>query len=201
MKKREERKNIYNSIPKLELSSIHLTGAELVESRCAMLEKLPKGLRVCEIGVAEGQFSAEIWSRLTPSQLTLVDLWEGERYSPGYELVNNIFNEQILNGSVIVCKSTSVDFLKTTKDYSFDFIYIDTDHTYETTIQELRLADRAISPGGFIAGHDYTMGNPVAPVVYGVIQAVNQFCVENNYRFKYLTAESGGWNSFCLVKI
>jgi len=178
-----------------------LESAVLVESRLAMLDRLPKGLRALEIGVAEGGFSAEIFKRLAPSHLTLVDPWEGDRYSPGYEMVQKRFHDQIENGSVITVKSLSVDFLKNCDVGRFDFIYIDTNHTYGTTIQELRLADRAVAPGGFIAGHDYTMGNPVAPMVYGVIQAVSQFCVENNYKFKFLTVEPAGWNSFCLVKI
>jgi predicted O-methyltransferase YrrM len=201
MTTQEDRKKIWDAIPKIALNSFHLDNAVLVESRLAMLDRLPKGLRALEIGVAEGGFSAEIWKRLAPSHLTLVDPWEGDRYSPGYEMVRKRFHDQIENGSVRTVKSLSVDFLKNCEAGRFDFIYIDTNHTYGTTIQELRLADRVVAPGGFIAGHDYTMGNPVAPMVYGVIQAVSQFCVENNYKFKFLTVEPAGWNSFCLVKI
>ncbi len=201
MTTQDDRKKIYDDIPKVALSPMHLDNAILVESRLSMLDKLPKGLRALEIGVAEGGFSAEMWKRLAPSHLTLVDPWEGERYSLGYEMVQKRFSEQIRNGYVKTVKSLSVNFLKNCEVCSFDFIYIDTNHTYGTTIQELRLADRVVAPCGFIAGHDYTMGNPVTPMVYGVIQAVSQFCVECNYRFKYLTVEPGGWNSFCLIKI
>lgn len=201
MTTQEDRKKIWDAIPKIALSPLNLEGATLLESRLAMLDRLPKGLRALEIGVAEGGFSAEIWKRSAPSHLTLVDPWEGERYSPGYEKVRSNFAAQIANGTVTVTKGLSVDFLKVCSDDSFDFIYIDTNHTYGTTIQELRLADRVVASGGFIAGHDYTVGNVVGPMVYGVIQAVSQFCVENNYRFKYLTVEPAGWNSFCLVKI
>lgn len=201
MQTQEDRKKIWEAIPKIVLSPIHLDGATLVESRLSMLDKLPKGMRALEIGVAEGGFSAEIWKRLAPSHLTLVDPWEGDRYSPGYQMVNQRFAEQIKSGSVSPIKSLSVDYLKGCAGGSFDFIYIDTNHTYGTTIQELRLANCVVASGGFIAGHDYTVGNVVGPMVYGVIQAVNQFCVESNYRFKYLTVEPAGWNSFCLVKI
>jgi predicted O-methyltransferase YrrM len=197
----EDRKKIWDAIPKIALQHTHLEGATLVESRLAMLDKLPKGMRCVEIGVAEGGFSAEIWKRLVPSELILVDPWEGERYSAGFEAVNKRFSEQIRTGTVRQVKSLSVDYLKACADRSFDFIYIDTNHTYGTTIQELRLADRVVAPGGFIAGHDYTVGNVVGPMVYGVVQAVSQFCVENKYRFKYLTVEPAGWNSFCLIKI
>jgi predicted O-methyltransferase YrrM len=201
MTTQEDRKKIWDGIPKIALSSLHLDGATLVESRLVMLDKLPKGMRAVEIGVAEGGFSEEILKRLAPTHLTLVDPWEGDRYSPGYEMVNKRFAEQIKSGKVSTIKSLSVDYLEACADGSFDFIYIDTNHTYSTTIQELRLAGRVISPGGFIAGHDYTVGNVIPPVVYGVIQAVSQFCVESNYRFRWLTVEPAGWNSFCLTKI
>ena len=201
MTTQEDRKKIWDAIPKLALSPIHLEGATLVESRLAMLNKLPKGMRCVEIGVAEGGFSAEIWKRLAPSELTLVDPWEGDRYSPGFEMVNKKFSEQIKSGNVRLVKSLSTDYLKDCADRRFDFIYIDTNHTYGTTILELKLADQMLAPRGYIAGHDYTVGNIVSPMVYGVIQAVNQFCVEKHYRFKYLTVEPAGWNSFCLTKI
>ena len=201
MTTQEDRKKIWDAIPKIALSPMHLEGATLVESRLVMLDKLPKGMRCVEIGVAEGGFSAEIWRRLAPSELILVDPWEGDRYSPGFEAVSKRFIEQIKGGTVRQVKSLSVDYLKACADGSCDFIYIDTNHTYGTTIQELRLADRVVAPGGLIAGHDYTVGNVVGPMVYGVIQAVSQFFVEKNYRIKYLTVEPAGWNSFCLVKI
>lgn len=201
MTTQEDRKKIWDAIPKIALQPIHLEGAALVESRLVMLDKLPKGMRCVEIGVAEGGFSAEIWKRMSPSQLTLVDPWEGDRYSPGFEAVNKRFPEQLKSGTVQQIKSLSIDYLKVCQENSFDFIYIDTNHTYGTTIQELRLADQVVAPGGFIAGHDYTVGNVVGPMVYGVIQAVSQFCVEKKYRFKYLTVEPAGWNSFCLTKI
>lgn len=197
----EERKKIFDAIPKRELSTPHVADAKLIESRLAMLDKLPKGMRVLELGVADGGFSIELWKRLTPAHLTLVDLWEGARYSPGYDKVGQIFSEQIANRTVSIYKSLSIDFLKGCPENCFDLIYIDTNHTYGTTIQELRESSRIISPDGFIAGHDYTGGNTINPMVYGVIQAVNQFCVENDYKFEYLTVEPAGWNSFCLRKI
>jgi hypothetical protein len=201
MQTQEHRMRIWDAIPKIALKPIHLIGSSLVESRLVMLDKLPKGMRCVEIGVAEGAFSAEMWKRLAPSVLTLVDPWEGNRYSHGFELVNKRFSGHIKDGSVCLIKSLSVDYLKGCATGSVDFIYIDTNHTYETTIQELRLAGRVMAPGGYIAGHDYTVGNVVSPMVYGVVQAVSQFCVENDYRIKYLTVEPEGWNSFCLTKI
>lgn len=197
----EERKKYFDAIPKVQLLSQHVHGAKLVESRLAMLDKLPKGMRVLEVGVASGGYSVELWKRLSPSYMCLVDMWASDRYSNGYNIVKEIFKKEIEKKIVSLHKCLSLDFLKKCPAGSFDFIYIDTDHTYKTTFQELIASDRIISPQGFICGHDYTVGNIVHPVVYGVIQAVNHFCITNNYRFEYLTVESSGWNSFCLRRM
>jgi hypothetical protein len=53
-----------------------------------------------------------------------------------------------------------------------DWVYIDTDHEYETLRQELHEARRAVKEGGLICGHDYARESP------GVIEAVNEFAME-----------------------
>lgn len=194
------RANVFRT-PKINLRPENVDGSSVVESRLGMLDRLPKNLRCVELGVAEGGFSVEIFRRMNPSSLTLVDLWAGERYEPGCAKVNEMFSGEIAAGRVTVHRSRSVDFLRGCSSGQFDFIYIDTDHTFATTFAELCEASRIISEDGFICGHDYTVGNIVTPVVYGVIEAVSKFCVEYQWRIKYLTAEPAGWNSFCLVKI
>ena len=56
-----------------------------------MLDKLPKGMRVLDVGVASRGYSVEIWKRLSPSYMCLVDIWESDRYSNGYNIVKGRF--------------------------------------------------------------------------------------------------------------
>jgi predicted O-methyltransferase YrrM len=197
----ESRAQVVRNVPRVNLEAKHVEGSSIVESRLAMLGCLPKGKRCLELGVASGGFSQEIWRRLRPASLDLVDMWAGERYAPGYEQVLKIFEHQVAAGQVRVHRSSSVNYLHAQAPQSFDFIYIDTDHSYSTTYAELCASAKLISPGGYIAGHDYTVGNIVTPVVYGVIAAVNKFCLDQDFRLQYLTAESAGWNSFCLTRL
>ena len=187
--------------PKVPLTAENVAGSSIIESRLAMLDALPNGMRCLELGVAEGDFSQELLKRLAPRTLSLVDLWSGERYEPGFSKVKNIFKDDIEGGVVSIHKNNSLDFLNSSEIASFDFVYIDTDHTYQTTYKELCAAMRIISEGGYICGHDFTVGNIITPVVYGVIEAVCKFCVEYKWKIKYLTAEPKGWNSFCLERI
>lgn len=197
----DSRKKIIENIPLTYLTTKHLKGSTLLESRLALLERLPKGLRCLECGVAQGKFSHEILTRMKPSLLDLVDLWEGARYGSGFDVCKDRFKESIEAGVIQLHKSKSVDYLRSCRENSYDFIYIDTDHSFGTTYSELCLSARVLTKDGFLAGHDYTVGNILTPVVYGVIQEVSKFCVEYEFCIKYLTAEPGGWNSFCLTRI
>lgn len=67
------------------------------------------------------------------------------------------------------------------EDSFFDWVYIDTDHSYCTTWNELLLCNKKVKPDGLIVGHGFCTGNVVTPVPYGVIEAVNKFCVEYNW--------------------
>lgn len=52
-----------------------------------------------------------------------------------------------------------------------------------------------------IAGHDYTIGNWVEGYRYGVIEAVHEFCVENDWRISYLTVDTTEGRSFAITRI
>ena len=46
----------------------------------------------------------------------------------------------------------SIDFLASQPENSLDMVYIDTDHTYNTTKLELEAAALAVKPSGLICG-------------------------------------------------
>ena len=83
----------------------------------------------------------------------------------------------------------------------FDWIYIDTTHSYETIIEELELYRSKVKENGIIAGHDYIVGNWDGLVRYGVIEAVYEFCVKYNWEILYLTNELNIKPSFAIRKI
>jgi len=60
----------------------------------------------------------------------------------------------------------------------FDWIYIDSAHSYDVTRDELRAYARTVKPNGMMAGHDYKMTNWRKHLRYGVVEAVHEFCVE-----------------------
>jgi hypothetical protein len=198
----EERRALKRSAPQVTLDEIHTRNCRVVPTRELMLERLPRGGVVAEVGVALGDFTREIMARSAPKKLHLIDLWSSERYRAGLAKIKADFAAQISDGTVEINQGLSTDRLEQFADGYFDWLYIDTDHSYATTRQELDLAARKVAPGrGRIAGHDFTCGNPVTPVPYGVIEACNEFCVRRGWEYEYLTLESNGYFSFTLKKL
>ena len=186
------------SMPRLELTRDHTQGCVVLPSRSALIAELPRGGVVGEIGVASGDFSQEILNIAKPARLHLVDSWESARYGEGFAATRARFSNEIASGQVVANRGLSVEVLKTFDDHYFDWVYIDTDHSYKTTAAELRICRQKVRAGGHIAGHDFCPGNVIAPVAYGVVEACLEFCEVNRWKFEYLALAPDGHFSYCL---
>ncbi|MBY6294545.1 class I SAM-dependent methyltransferase [Nanohaloarchaea archaeon H01] len=184
-----------------ELNQRNVKG-ELIRDRSDLLDKLPKGGKIAEIGVANGDFSKKILEKCQPEKLILIDLWKFKRYDEDMlEEVKRKFESKIEEGKIEIVRKDSKEALKDFKDNYFDWVYIDTDHSYETTREELKLSEEKVKDEGLIAGHDYARSNSKIESRYGVIPAVKEFCVKNNWRLNFLTLEHNINPSFVLEKI
>lgn len=189
-------------IPKIPLKSEHVENCATILNRELMLHKLGKGGNVAEIGVDEGKFSQQIFEINTPDNYHLIDVWGTDRFHDGkYEAVKGYFQKQIENEQVHIHKKLSTEAAFDFEDDYFDWIYIDTNHTYETTRDELRLYAPKMKKGGIIAGHDYVTGNWITTFRYGVVEAVHEFCVQFGWEIIYLTIEPTENQSFAIRKL
>jgi hypothetical protein len=188
-------------IPYTELQAIHLNNLKTIVDREALLGQLPRQGIVAEVGVLRGDFSQNIFTQTQPRELHLIDTWEGAAGQRNLEQVKNRFAEAIQNGEVILHQGHSTEVLKQLPAKSLDWLYLDTDHAYPTTAAELELAARLVKKEGLILGHDYVTGNWNNGVRYGVVEAVNEFCVQNNWEFLFLTAETHRHLSFGIKRM
>lgn len=188
-------------VPKIPLRVGHLSRCKVLPSREHILDCLPKGLIFAEVGVAFGDFSKQILARCEPQRLYLIDSWATKRYAEGLERIRSEFADLIRDGVVVVSRGRSTDVLATFPDASVDVVYIDTDHSYDSTLAELSLANAKLRANGFAAGHDYCNGNIFQPWPYGVIEAVAKFCNDYQWGFEYLSLELHGHYSFVLKRI
>lgn len=156
------------------------------EVRGRLLESLPKGGVVAEIGVWEGKFSERILELCQPRELHLIDPW---MYMP--EFGNTGFgrkkNEHLMevkyqdvvakfagDTRVKIHRATSEAALGAMEDGSLDWVYIDGNHNEPFIGNDLALALRKVKAKGIIAGDDYNWqaeasGAPVKRAVESLI--------------------------------
>jgi hypothetical protein len=170
-----------------------------------LLQFLPHGGEVAEIGVANGDFSQDILTQTAPARLHLIDPWEHQDradYTPDlnnvsereqnerFESVLARFRAQIDGGIVNVHRDYSADASIFFGNGQLDWIYVDGMHTAEAAYDDLVTYAPKLKPDGFIVGHDYTNHVQAQKWNFGVVAAVNKFVLEFGYEFVALTVEA-----------
>jgi hypothetical protein len=186
-----------------ELPRTALDKCQILSSRTELLSVLPVDGVVAELGVDEGLFSQQIIEHCDPQILHLVDTWADKRFNDTKRKgVVKRFESELTKGTVEIHRMKSTEAVHKFENQSLDVVYIDTDHSYETTYQELVEYAKKVKVGGYLAGHDYIQGNWIDMQRYGVREAVSRFLNENrNWIFAYLTMEVTEPPSFALKKI
>jgi hypothetical protein len=176
-----------------ELSEVHLRHSRLVTNRNEILSLMPKGGVCAEVGSQTGAFAKHILSILQPRRLHIFDL-DFSIFDHDY------FSLPMQQGRVQLHKGDSSTRLAALPDASFDFIYIDGDHSYAGVTKDLAQAARKIKDDGWIVCNDYTVYSPLEKSKYGVYRAVNEFCLHNNYEIIYFGLHCWGYHDVALRK-
>jgi SAM-dependent methyltransferase len=161
-----------------QLAAVNLRNCTVVPTREDLLHRLPKGGRVAEVGVLHGQFSRSILELAAPDELHLID----HRIEPGVRALA----AEDLHGRVQVHEGDSSDVLQTFSPASFDWIYIDAQHTYEGVARDIQAAQRVLKSDGLLVFNDYTPWSYVEMQPYGVVAAVNDLCLDGGWEVVYL---------------
>jgi len=163
----------------------------------------PTGLGI-EIGVNTGTFAKEILSSCPNLKLLMLDCWKeasGEIHEDPVNVNNHVqlckINETIKNTSAHyerarLIKGFSGEFSSLFKEQTFDFIYIDADHSYDAVKKDLHNWYSKLKPGGLFSGHDYVNNDNC-----GVKQAVDEFAGALNIEVNYTTND---WPSWFFIK-
>ena len=151
----------------------------LLADRYAILDQLPKGGVVAEIGVDKGDFSRRILEQTTPAHLHLFDI-EMERLNPA-----NVA-DALGQGRVSLHAGDSAALMAAMPDAHFDWIYVDGDHRYEGVVRDIAASLPKLKPGGLFVFNDYTVWSPATMMHCGVMRAVNEFCLEHGWGLKMM---------------
>lgn len=196
-KKNEEIKDNYT-----ELTQKQINNLKIVLNREDFLSTIPLNGVAAEIGVDTGTFTEKILEITKPSKLHLIDLWGTKRYpEEKHQIVSTKFSNLINENKVEIHRGFSTEMLLNFPENYFDWVYIDSGHGFKVTYQELIILKDKVKPHGIISGHDYCRYKSNGQSRFGVVEAVNKFCVEYNYEFLYLTNETHRHLSFAIRKI
>jgi hypothetical protein len=135
-------------------------------NRIDFLELLPKNSVGAEFGCFKGEFAYWILEKVSPQRFFSVDpYWKAygdkfpwKRQHPTLRVFEHAMwrMRQSANyqAATVVVEFDTI-FLSGCSDAFFDWVYIDSTHEYEQTLQELELCKSKVKPNGLICGHDY----------------------------------------------
>jgi hypothetical protein len=178
---------------------------KFTKTREELIVNVPQGCTFAELGVFSGVFSEKIRTLLKPKKLYLVDIFEGKMGSgdvngDNFKFINlnNSYNElkkkYLGYPEIEIIRSQTVDFLKSLPNGHLNAVYIDADHSYEAVKQDLNLSFQKVGKNGLIMGHDYEENE-----FPGVVQAVDEFCQQNDLKICLLSQEK--LPSFLIKKV
>lgn len=139
--------------------------------------------RGAEIGVEAGLYSEALCKVNTELELFCIDAWTmlEHRYWVTKRRLESYRKQAIERLAPYKCnfiRAWSMDAVKQFEDGSLDFVYIDADHTYESTMNDITEWSKKVRSGGVISGHDYIRRGKQSQ--HKVIEAVINFTQENN---------------------
>lgn len=172
--------------------------------RIKLMNCLPKGGVVAEVGVALGWHARHMFDQLQPRKLHLIDPWR-HIVDPLYEIdenntsdqegdrrhaaVRQLFADEISQGRVEIHRGTSGELAGAFPDGHFDLVYIDGNHTHEACLNDLDLFRDKVKESGFLCGHDFQTIEIARRHNNGVVEAVNEFLARERFAFLALTFE------------
>ena len=177
---------------------------KVLPNRYHLLQHLPKNGKGIEIGVLGGDWSELLLKHTDPEELVLSDTFNSNDYPHEKRFTKKNHEAYIktkfsaLGEKIKVMKGLSWDTLSTFPDNHFDWVYVDAAHDYESVKKDLEQSYRCLKNDGYIVMNDYIMFDHFTKENYGVVQATNDFMIENDFEMLFFALHP---DMFCDVLI
>jgi hypothetical protein len=156
--------------------------------RVAMLNALPHGGAVAEIGTYRGDFARRIVTQCRPRELHLIDI-DYSHFDP----------TGLAGPEVRIHRGLSHEVIASFPDDYFDWIYVDAEHSYPSVLRDARAAAPKVRRGGFLVFNDFAHVDPRFGR-YGVHRAVTDFTVEAGWSLRYFTYDGAALYDVALAR-
>jgi hypothetical protein len=182
------------SFPYPELRPSDVENAKLFAGRESLMKYLAPGFvggMVAEIGVMYGDFSDFILRTIQPEIFVAIDrfdlhtvpvIWNknsAERFQ-GMSHRDFYMTRFAERSQQMKCEQgDSCEVLARYADHTFDMIYVDAGHDYESVKGDANLAKQKIKPEGILVFNDYIKYSHYDDSYYGVIPVVNDLVACN----------------------
>lgn len=185
--------------------------------RWDLYKKFFRGGKVgAEIGVAQGNNAASIWQFAKPKKLHLVDPWHHKEYVFAWggiaslmphvtaqehinfakeikgdwkKYVEDIFVDEISEGTVECHQELGLDWLAKQEDNSLDFVYCDARKDVGEIEGFLEASRRVLKPDGLFCGHDYHSTPAARTLTYNVHRPILDAIQEGKVRLLAISTD------------
>ncbi|KKS13833.1 hypothetical protein A2617_00270 [Candidatus Daviesbacteria bacterium RIFOXYD1_FULL_41_10] len=139
-----------------------------------------------EVGVYKGAYSVELCKANPGLKLYCIDSWGiGKKNQGLYKKIYDYAQRRLSIFGATLIKDLSMDAVKKFDDNSLDFVYIDAEHVYEESNQDIREWAKKVRPGGIVSGHDYDWVD--------VGKAVNEYVSKHKYKLNTTEDKNCSW--------
>jgi hypothetical protein len=161
-----------------------------------------EGLHFLQLGVYTGDATEFLCKNILTgknSWLHDVDTWEGSdeeiHKSIDFSEVIKIYKKRIVNVPVVPFAETTTSYLLDTaraRFYTYDFIYIDADHTTVGVLLDAELSWPQLKSGGIMAFDDYNWGNAL-PLHLRPKPGIDLFMLRHDGEYELLEKNEQVW--------
>jgi predicted O-methyltransferase YrrM len=145
------------------------------------ISQLAPGSLLVELGSYHGR--STLFFRLANPLIKILTIDVCKQYDVKETIPESIDKEVLEKGNIFQVAGDSLEVVKRF-NWSIDFLFIDTRHTYEDTKKSIELWAPFVKNGGYILFHDYNEGFD------GVRVAVNEW-LQNNKEFSKVELING----------
>lgn len=171
-----------------------VAGARLFADREQMMASLdvPEGGVIAEVGVATGDFSEVMLKYLRPKKFVAFDVFTMHEFPIFWGIPSEVLFDGLTHlefykrrfsdrPEVVLEAGLSLDGLARYDDNTFDLVYIDAGHDYESVRRDAELSRDKLKDGGILVFNDYTMYDHLIGTPYGIVQVVNEVVVNDGW--------------------